>query len=122
MRAMEHPPPALPGRCDRAMASRKIAGIAAMGRSYARGQVGGQVFRDIAGIIRGTRDETRIAPPEERQAQHVKSGRLADDAAVVLQLSLAVEHRHVQETEVRLESRGPDDRANGIGPCPRLNP
>jgi len=66
--------------------------------------------RDLAHVVLGAVDEARLAPAQERQAEHVEPRRV-DDATIVAQVSPAVEDRDVEPGVVRPVSGGPDDRA-----------
>ena len=71
----------------------------------------GEMFAEVAGVVFGAMDEARFAPAHEVETQHVQAWRV-DDAAVVTQASLAIEHGHLQPVKVGTKARGPDDRAD----------
>src|SRR6476619_1524170 len=77
-----------------------------------RVEVRGQEPADVARVVVGAGDEARLAPPQERQADHVQAGGV-DDADVVAEPSLAVEHGPVEPRGVGPEAGGPEDRADG---------
>ena len=71
-------------------------------------EIGREVGAQVASIVAGAVDETRLAAPEERYAHQVHPGGL-DDASVVADTALAVEHQHVEPRVVGTESGRPDD-------------
>ena len=72
------------------------------------GQIPAEVIDDVARVVLDAVDEGRLAPAQHRQAQRVHPGRL-DHAAVVAQLALLVQHRHVQPAVVGTEPGRPHD-------------
>ena len=66
---------------------------------------------DVGGVGAGAVDQGGLAAAQERQADHVEAGARGDDAAVVADAALAVEHRHVteagEEAEVGAGGRWP---------------
>src|SRR5688572_30926044 len=72
-------------------------------------EISGEVVHQFARVVFGAVNETRLATPQDRQAQRIEAGRI-DDAAVVAQLSLGVEDRHVEPAVVRAKPGRPDDR------------
>ena len=67
---------------------------------------------EVLGVVAGAVDERRLAAAQEGHAHQVHARRVDDDAAVVADQPLAVEHRHVQPGVVGAEAGGPDDRAD----------
>ena len=75
-------------------------------------EVSSEVLSHLARVVFGTVDEGGLASAEDRQTQCVQPGRIADDSAVVAQLSLVVDDGDVKPAVVGTESRCPDHRAN----------
>src|SRR3954451_14354007 len=71
-------------------------------------QVADEVVGEVAGVGVGAVDQRGAAAMQERQAHDVQAG-CGRDAAVVQDATLAVEHRHLQERQVRTEAGGPHD-------------
>ena len=66
---------------------------------------------EVAGVVLRAVDEARLAAAQERAARSRTGRARRDDAAVVAELALAVEDRHVEPRVVRPEPGRPDDRA-----------
>src|SRR4051812_920046 len=77
----------------------------------ARGQIAPEVFDQVARVVLRAVDEAGLAPAENRQSNRIEARRV-DDAAVVAQVSLPVEDRHVEPAVIGTESGRPDDRAD----------
>src|SRR5262245_17082102 len=69
------------------------------------------MIAQIGGVRRGTIDQTRLATPEEWNAQEIHP-RGFRDASIVPDAALSIEHRHVQPGVVGTEARSPDDGSN----------
>src|SRR5262252_2537638 len=67
---------------------------------------------DVARIVLRADDERRLAPPQHRQSYRVHPGGVRHHTAVVAQLALAGEDRHLEPAIVRTKSGRPDDRAD----------
>src|SRR6266700_3811122 len=74
-------------------------------------QRAGEVPDDLAGVVFDAADERGLAPPEHGQPERVQA-RAADNAALVAQLALRVEHGHVEPPVVRPKAGRPHDRAD----------
>src|SRR5580704_15374744 len=75
------------------------------------GQVPREVADHLAGVVLDTGDERGPAPPQDGQPQGVQS-RAGDHAALVVQLALGVDHRHVEPPVVGPEPGRPHDRGD----------
>ena len=64
-------------------------------------------------VVIDAKDEARLASAHQRQAQYVEARGL-DDAAVMLNVALAVKNRNIQPTVVRTKTRSPNDSADGV--------
>lgn len=67
----------------------------------------------FAHIVFGAVYEARLATAQIGQAKHIQARRI-DDAAIVLQRTLAVKDRYVQPGIIRAKTGRPDHRANMI--------
>ncbi len=67
------------------------------------------MFAEIARVVAGAVEEDGFAAAQEWHAHQVHAGRV-DDAAVVTDLALAIEHRHIEPRIVGAEAGRPDDR------------
>ena len=70
-------------------------------------------------VVLDTVNERRLAAPQHGDPQSVKS-RAVDHAALVAQLGLRVDHRHVEPRIIGPESRRPHDRADLAAPQVKL--
>ena len=50
----------------------------------------------IPRVVAGTVDQRGLALAQELHAHQIEAGRVVDDTAVVSDVALAVEHRHVE--------------------------
>ena len=66
-------------------------------------------------------DERRLAPPEHGQPEGVQTGAV-DDAAVVAEPPLGIDHGHVEPPVIGPKPRRPDDRADLAAPEVELQP
>ena len=70
-----------------------------------------EVIDHLTRVVLDTADERGLAPPQHGQPQGVQS-RAGDHAALVVQLALRVDDRHVEPPVVRPETRRPHDRGD----------
>ena len=70
---------------------------------------------NITNVVLDAMDEARLAAAQHRQAQYIQS-RSVDDAAIVPQVTLAVEHGYVEQTVIGAKPGRPDDCSN-TGAC-----
>ncbi len=54
------------------------------------------MLAEIARVVAGTVEEDGFATAEEWHAYQIHAGRIDDDAAVVTDLALAIEDRHIE--------------------------
>ena len=74
-------------------------------------QIPGEMIDYIARVILRTMNETRLAPAKDGQPQSVHP-RCIDDASVVSQVTLVIDHRHVEPAILRTKAGRPQDRAD----------
>ena len=79
------------------------------------GQVARQVLDELPGVVLGAVDEAGLAAAQEVQPDPVEPRGVRDDAAVVADLALAIEHRDVQPRVVGTEPGGPEHRVEALG-------
>src|ERR1700730_16984948 len=89
--------------------------------SPAHGQVPREVIDHLTRVVLDTVNERGLAPPQYGQPQCVQS-RAFDHTALVAQLALRVDYRHVEPSVVRPETRRPHDRADLAAPQVKLQP
>src|SRR5579862_2952273 len=88
-------------------------GAASARRSPAAiGEMTREVADEIACVVLGAVNEGRFATPQYRQTDRVHPGGFGNDSAVMAQLALAIEHRHLEPAIVGTKSRSPDERAD----------
>ena len=72
-------------------------------------EIAREMLDQVARVVFGAVDEGRLAAPEHRQSDRIQPGRI-DDAAVVPQVALAIDDRHVEPAVVGAKAGRPDDR------------
>src|SRR5829696_1484186 len=73
-----------------------------------------EVVGELGSVAVGAGDVAAAPPTQHAETEHVRAGRLGDDAAVVTDVAAVVEHGQVDPAMVGTEAGGPDDRANSL--------
>src|SRR6266567_9337529 len=74
-------------------------------------QIAGEMIDHISRVILRAINETRFASAKDGQPQSIHP-RCIDDASVVSQVTLAIDHRHVEPAILRTKTGRPQDRTD----------
>ena len=70
---------------------------------------------EVARVVLRAMNESRLASPEDGQSDGIQTRRI-DDSAIVPQVALAVNYRHIEPAVVRVKSGRPDDGTDLAAP------